>query len=358
MWTAISATFLFTLSLSLPLEVTEIITRDSALNTAAWQPTVGAKFQITLSRGIGNGWFTRNVAPGSADVFDLDLFDTPKSLIQQLHAQNKRVVCYFSAGSSESWRTDYAQLQAKDMGDQLRDWPREQWLDIRSADIFKIMQARIKLAAEKGCDGIDPDNIDASGDEGRRGGGFQVPLTSKDSVAYVQKLAAEAHQYGLAMGLKNAEGLLPQVSKDVEFAVNEQCAMYSGCRSYQQFLNSGKPVFHIEYASYSITNGTGINLIPEPGQFQLQQMTTEQLQQFYCLQAPATGTRNFRTMSPDTGKKFSTVIKNMDLNNWVMYCDGTWEGEAKGAKTPKTPKSPKTPKTPKSGDQGAVPALL
>lgn len=44
------------------------------------------------------------------------------------------------------------------------DWP-EWWLDIKTpscvASIKVAMAARIKAAREKGCDGIDPDNVDS-----------------------------------------------------------------------------------------------------------------------------------------------------------------------------------------------------
>jgi len=214
------------------------------------------------------------------------------------------------------------------MGETMRGWENEKWLDIRSQNVFNIMQARIRTAREKGCDGIDPDNIDAYGDESRRGGGFKNPLQDQDSINYVQKLANEAHQNGLAMGLKNAESILPRVSNMVEFAVNEQCATYyGGCQAYERFINSGKPVFHIEYAEYSIKNGTQVELKAEAGD-SVSGMNSEQLKSLYCLQ---TGIQNRRWISQDIGRKFSTVIKKMDLSHWVMYCDGLVEGGPKAS---------------------------
>ena len=35
----------------------------------------------------------------AVDLYDIDLFDTPASLIASLQASGKRVICYFSAGS-------------------------------------------------------------------------------------------------------------------------------------------------------------------------------------------------------------------------------------------------------------------
>jgi len=36
-----------------------------------------------------------------ADWYDIDLFDNSASVVSALHALGGRVVCYFSAGSSE-----------------------------------------------------------------------------------------------------------------------------------------------------------------------------------------------------------------------------------------------------------------
>lgn len=54
-----------------------------------------------------------------ADIYDIDLFDTSAVLIAQLQQQGRKVVCYFSAGSSEDWRSDFASFQAADMGNPL-----------------------------------------------------------------------------------------------------------------------------------------------------------------------------------------------------------------------------------------------
>jgi hypothetical protein len=177
------------------------------------------------------------------------------------------------------------------------------------------MQTRIKLAAEKGCDGIDPDNVDAFGDEIKPGGGLN--LTRQDSIDYIKKMSAEAHIHGLAMGLKNAEAILQSVSNVVEFAVNEQCATYyGGCSAYSSFLRSGKPVFHIEYGTPVKINGTENAIRAESDS--LINMATDKLIRLYCLEESL---GNGRGLSPSIGKQFSTVIKEMDLNAWVVYCD-------------------------------------
>lgn len=96
--------------------------------------------------------------------------------------------------------------------------------------------------------------------------------------------------------------------------------MYGGCSQYAAFINQGRPVFHIEYVKYNI-NGTSVQLTAENSA--LDGLSTTQLQAIYCLEA-GLGTR--RTINKEVGKKFSTVIKTMDLNKAVTYCDGTTIG--------------------------------
>jgi len=123
-----------------------------------WHPKVGSKFQIILDRNTNRRGVEVKLVPSDAEIFDLDLFDTPVDLIQQIHDEGKKVICYFSAGGSESWRTDYSLIKEKDKGQAMRKWPNERWLNIRSPDVWEVMRARIELAGTKGCDGIDADN--------------------------------------------------------------------------------------------------------------------------------------------------------------------------------------------------------
>jgi hypothetical protein len=123
-----------------------------------WHPKVGSKFQIILDRNSNRRGVAVKPLPNDAEVFDLDLFDTPVELIQEIHDQGKKVICYFSAGGSESWRTDYNLIKAKDKGERMKKWPNERWLNIRSPDVWEVMRRRIDLARTKGCDGIDADN--------------------------------------------------------------------------------------------------------------------------------------------------------------------------------------------------------
>lgn len=97
--------------------------------------------------------------PTDALVWDIDLFDNPASTIKGLKAAGKTVICYFSAGTGEDWRDDYKDFPAADLGKVLPEWPNEKWIRTGSQKIRSIMAKRIKLAGDKGCDAIDPDNM-------------------------------------------------------------------------------------------------------------------------------------------------------------------------------------------------------
>jgi hypothetical protein len=190
-------------------------------------------------------------------LYDIDLFDTPAATIAALQAQGRAVICYFSAGSAEDWRDDYDQFQPTDLGNELDGWPGEYWLDVRSASVRAVMQSRLDLAAQKGCDGVEPDNVDGYTNDP----GFS--FTATDQLDYNLWLADQAHARSLAVGLKNDLGQIPALVDRFDFAVNEECHDYSECHLLQPFLDAGKPVFNAEYAdSLSQAQGRATALCP------------------------------------------------------------------------------------------------
>ncbi|KAK0117355.1 hypothetical protein ONS96_013186 [Cadophora gregata f. sp. sojae] len=266
---------------------------------------VGQKFQIILD-SIPNLAASPRVVPSDAAVFDIDLFDTDAATISGLQSQGKIVICYFSAGTYEPWRPDAGNFTSADLGQSLApEWPNEYWLKVDNANVRRIMMNRIRLAAAKGCDGVDPDNTD----------GYQNPnninLTRGVLIEYIRWMAAQASSLNLAIGLKNSMDILPDLTPIMQFAVNEQCAAFGECDSYSAFLAAGKPVFHIEYPP-SIPN-------IQPAD-------------------RAQGCQN-NGMSG-----MSTVFKNMSLSGWVGYCDGssaTTVTKPGGGTNPWAPGNPK-----------------
>lgn len=127
--------------------------------TLPWKPKVNDTWQIVLQNNIELDKDAKSVTPDVA-IYDIDLFNTPKETIDTLHRLGKKVICYFSGGSYEPGRPDSDQFEDGDKGKVLDGWPDEKWLKLSSENVRKIMKARVQLAAEKGCDGVDPDNVD------------------------------------------------------------------------------------------------------------------------------------------------------------------------------------------------------
>jgi hypothetical protein len=239
-----------------------------------WKPTAGESWQIVLD-------YTLNDTSVNASVYDIDLFTNPTSTFQNLQSMGRKVICYFSAGSYEPGRPDSNNFTAADKGKGLDGWPGELWLNTSSPNVRNIMAARLKLAAEKGCDGVDPDNVDVYNNGG---GGFG--LTSQDAIDYLTFLAIGAHSLGMAVGLKNAGEIVNQTLPMMQWQVNEQCVEYRECETFQPFIKANKPVFHIEYLASET------------------KFTQNQL----C------------GVGDPTLDGFSTVLKNMDLDDIVTEC--------------------------------------
>lgn len=182
------------------------------------------------------------------DLYDIDLFDTDPQLIEKLHAQGKKVICYFSAGSYEEWREDKNSFPPELLGDALDGWAGEQWLNISSELLKPIMRNRLDLAREKGCDGVEPDNVDGYSNTT----GFA--LSAADQLAYNIFLADEAHKRGLSIGLKNDVAQIDVLEAYFDFAVNEQCHYYNECDALTPFIQNNKPVFNAEYKQAYVDN--------------------------------------------------------------------------------------------------------
>ncbi|KAF2476535.1 uncharacterized protein BDR25DRAFT_210070, partial [Lindgomyces ingoldianus] len=200
----------------------------------------GSSWDILLSKGDGVSNVKQAISE-NFQVIDIDLFDTDAATIGDLKA-NKKVICYFSAGSKEGWRSDAGDFKDGDTGKGLDGWPDETWVNVKSENVRNIMKKRIQKAADSGCTAIDPDNVD--GFVSQDGFGYDKSAY----VDYVKFMAQEAASHNLAIGLKNAVDMIPDVVDVVQFAVNEQCHQYSGeCEKYKPFTDANKAVFNIEY---------------------------------------------------------------------------------------------------------------
>ena len=178
-----------------------------------------------------------------AQVFDIDLLTNSRTVVRTLRRKHRRVLCYFSAGTNESFRSDAQQYPPETRGQPLADYPDEQWLDIRQIDKLKpLIERRLDRCKAYGYGGADFDNVD--GYANRTG----FPLKARDQLRFDRYLARAAHARGLAAGLKNDLGQVPALARSFDFAVNEQCFQYHECGVlHRWFIQRGKPVFHVEY---------------------------------------------------------------------------------------------------------------
>jgi hypothetical protein len=209
--------------------------------TKWYKPTPNNSWQWQLSGKVDTSY--------DVDIYDIDLLDTPKSTIDTLHKQGKKVICYFSAGSYEEWRKDASKFSKKLLGKELDGWDGERWLDISNInELAPIMKARLDLAKEKNCDGVEPDNADVYLNDS----GFE--LSYNDQIEYNTFLAKEAHKRGLAIGLKNDLEQINDLVDIFDFAINEQCNEYDECEMLTPFISKNKAVFNAEYNSKYIVN--------------------------------------------------------------------------------------------------------
>jgi hypothetical protein len=106
-------------------------------------------------------------------------------------------------------------------------------------------------------------------------------------------LANVTSSYNISIGLKNAGEVLTNLTSLVHFSVNEQCVEFKECDSFAPMVAAGKPVFHIEYpkgAPGGISGKTASNSCSRSG--------------------AGSGSDNF-----------SSLLKGMDLDGWVEFCD-------------------------------------
>jgi len=214
--------------------------------SARWRPRAGVKWNWTLGENPNK----LNIKQGEFEVMDIDLLDATKETIKGMHNLGLKVICYFSAGTYEPFRAEsQGMLDVKGLvQNKMKEWD-ENWLDFRVEGIKPFMRANLDVAVEKGCDGVEFDNVDAYTNTH-----WSNPLTANDQIKYNKWLAEEAHNRGLSAGLKNCVGLLEDLVDYFDFAINEQCSDYNECVDYKVFLNQDKAVFVALYGLMSDTS--------------------------------------------------------------------------------------------------------
>jgi hypothetical protein len=259
-----------------------------------WRPSVRARWQYQLqgSPGVNGGCRYKNtgfvnigvtgtsfatgrtVAP---TVFDIDILQDGKcyspqdysvlnyAAVQALHVRGARVIGYIDAGTAETWRPDFPEMQAFDQscdgclfGNPLSNFPDEYWLNINTdmnginpntgqsettrRFVLDEMLARLKEAKLIGVDAIEFDDVDAyQSDSG-------LSIGSATQQQYNATLANLAHRVGFSVGLKNDLDQAAALQPYFDFAINEQCWQYAECGALRAWPTQyGKAVFNVEY---------------------------------------------------------------------------------------------------------------
>lgn len=198
------------------------------------RPAADITWQWQLSGAVNAGY--------DVDLYDVDLWTTSDATLRQLQDRGVTVLCYFSAGSGDPHRPDFDRFDAADLGHPLAGFEEERWLDIRSERVWDIMLARLDLAVERGCDGVEPDNVDGVTNDT----GFN--LTARDQLAFNRNLANEAHRRGLTVALKNSGDQVHDLVAYVDLELNEECHQFQECGQLRPFATAGKPILNVEYA--------------------------------------------------------------------------------------------------------------
>jgi hypothetical protein len=259
-----------------------------------WRPAVKARWQYQLQgspdlRGgcryqrtgfinigvTGTSFATgRTVAP---TVFDIDILQDGKcyspqdysvlnyAAVQALHVRGAKVVGYVDAGTAETWRPDFPEMQSFDQscdgclfGNPLSHFPDEYWLNINT-DVTGInpntgqretarrflldeMLTRVKEARLIGVDAIEFDDVDAyQNDTG-------LSISAGAQLQYNAALANLAHRMGLSVGLKNDLDQADALQPYFDFAINEECWQFGECGALKPWpAQYGKAVFNVEY---------------------------------------------------------------------------------------------------------------
>jgi hypothetical protein len=188
-------------------------------------------------------------------VYDIDMFMNPASTIQALQSApyNATVICYMDTGAYENYRPDASEFPAADIG-KSTGWSGEYWLNTSMSNpdlpkLRQIMDARIGMAKSKGCQAIEPDQMD--GWENNSG----FTLTKADGENWDTDITTDIHAAGMSAGFKNQIEIAGWAADTLgaDWALNEQCNQYSECNGYPpdgglpEFIKQGKAVFQVEY---------------------------------------------------------------------------------------------------------------
>ncbi|KAI3656652.1 hypothetical protein MP638_003440 [Amoeboaphelidium occidentale] len=183
-------------------------------------------------------------------VFIFDGFRVNKTISKQLADNGTHVLCYFSAGTIETWSPDFDRFKGL-LGKKVIGRDQIYWIDNSKISLLEpIFLDRIKLAKESHCSGIDWANTNSyTQDTG-------VNVNPQSAFYLMRKLYEWTHKNGLLVGLSNNPNFNFNFGELFDYRIVTTCTFDDSCQAYQNFTKTNKPVFGLEYADADSTPAT------------------------------------------------------------------------------------------------------
>ena len=223
-------------------------------------------------------------SPGSADIWDTDLFQDsntanagiptgPSPVVQAIHAAGHYSICYVEAGAYQVGFPDDSDFATADYGGtsdtatQMQGYSDEHWFDLTgfrnyvAGNASTLTGAAVNIAAGldkrfawcklEGQDAVEPDDLDGYTNKAQSG---VTPwgMTQADSAGFERWLAYDIHANGLAAFQKNDPANEPADASIFDGMIIEECNYYDDPCSGSggdatAYLAAGKPVLNAEY---------------------------------------------------------------------------------------------------------------
>ncbi len=203
---------------------------------SGWAPRAGLRWQVQLTGALMDNL--------GANVYDLDPYATATQTVADLRAHGNKTMCHLDVGVADAALPDAPRLSGRLLGAPVMDPDgsvRGWWLDIRRWDrIAPVLSDRLDLCRAKGFQAVDAD----FGDGYAHATGFR--LTETDQLTYDRRVAALAHDAGLAVGVRTTPPVAASLEPSVDFAVASDCFGVGNCASLLSYIAAGKAAFDVE----------------------------------------------------------------------------------------------------------------
>lgn len=167
--------------------------------------------------------------------------------IATLQARQTQVICRVGLGGAKTTDPDFSKFPAGALSPMtLDDDGATHFLDFAQRDTWEdIAFARVDLAKQIGCDGIEP----YLSDHGQIDLGVAPTFESQQS--WYAAVALAVHERELSVGMRNGLniGLVDTQTGNYDWLLVERCGEDENCELVRPFLNARKAVFAIDYTT-------------------------------------------------------------------------------------------------------------